>query len=276
MKVVGRGNANILVDYGDPKWLYRCCVRFPDSLKKNNEYTVRNFEYISGKVHPILGDALCPMEMIVISLDSLGPLISQFISEIDDTMVIVLKILNLKSQKFHTTLYADHFTKLFSSSHNSHILMEFKPKWLHNPFAYCRNCTHNILKGREMRYCYAAVLSDASYLTEIFKEAKVPHRFISDVVSYFGKEGNILQKLFNLQKKLSLQSLADISCEEDVSSSLLLEMALRDVTCFLAWQTSGELSCQIVDVDLKPKEKWGHWVATDRKLGELHRKVYHD
>ena len=98
MKVVAKGNANIVIDYGNPNWLYRCCVRYENSLKCNNDYSLENYQYIKSTVEPLLKGTLCDMELKTISLELLKPVISEYIAQMDDTKFWSSKcpILNLK------------------------------------------------------------------------------------------------------------------------------------------------------------------------------------
>lgn len=280
MRVIGQGNANILIDYGDPVWLYRCCVRFPHSLKLNNEYTLRNFKYIKDIVRPVLGELICPMELIKFPLEKLSPLIGNFITKLDDAEINVIKILNLKGKHLQMLVYSDRFTKLYSSADKSSILLEFKPKWLHNPVNYCRNCTHSNMKDRNIDYCYTILLREPSHLCQILKGAgSLPQSFIKDVMLYFAENDNVLRELFAAQMKLHTQSLDKVDSMTDVTDDLLLSMSLRDITCFIEWQLSMEgehiLRVKVVDVDLKPKEKWMHWTGIHKQLESHPSKVYH-
>lgn len=280
MRVIGQGNANILIDYGDPVWLYRCCVRFSHSLKLNNEYTLQNFNYIKATVRPVLGELLCPMELVTLPLNELSPLIWTFIENLDDDEINVIKIVNLKGKQLHMLVHSDHFTKVYSSSDKSNLLLEFKPKWLHNPVEYCRNCTHSNMKNRNIDYCYTILLREPFHLYEILKGSEsLPQRFLEDVMVYFAEKDNVLRVLFAAQMKLHTQSFDRVGSMADVTNDLLLAMSLRDITCFIEWRSNMEggrrLRVKVVDVDLKPKEKWMHWTGTHKQLESHPYKVYH-
>lgn len=273
MRIVARGNANILIDYGEPSCLYRCCVRYSGSLRQNNLYTLENFKYINETIKPLLGDLLCPMELQVIPIEFLESIRGELGEIIDDSNVIVTKLRNLRPSEFSTVLYSDHFTRLYTTEGKSKLCLEFKPKWLYNSSDYCRNCSHNVLKGRNIKYCYRRVMNDPTCLRETFRNG-VDKAFIVNLLAYFENGENVLRKLYHLQKQAHTQVLGEIRNNDDVTDDLLLEMTLKDVTCFLQWHVDGDISCQIVDVDLKPKEKWVHWLKTETQLRDLNSKIY--
>lgn len=277
MRVIGKGNANILIDYGDPLWLYRCCVRFADSLKRNNDYSLQNFRYINESVEGILGNLLCTMKLEIVPLDTLRSLISRYITDMDDSKIVVFKMPNLKHEDLQKVIYADHFTKIYSSVDTERILLEFKPKWLHNDTKYCRNCTHSRMKQRNMTYCYTQLLENPLYIDNILGDAgSFPSKFREDLRLYFSCDENVLLVLKDAQKKLNSKALVDIKSVCDVTDELALAMSLRDVTCFIEWRSNTEeLFVTVVDVDLKPKEKAGHWISTHQQLERYDNKCSH-
>lgn len=277
MKVVARGNANILIEFGDPTWLYRCCVRYRNSLKKNNDYSLQNYRYIKGTVEPLLRGTLCDMKLEVLSSDTLKPVISQYIAEMDDSEVLVIKMPNLRNNDFDRPVYVDHFTKIYCSEDSGNVLWEFKPKWLHNTAEYCRNCTHSTMKGRQSHYCYAILRRDHLHLDKILADVtSIPSECKEKLLRYLSSEDNVLAVLYEAQKKLSRQTLEEIESVSDVEEDLLLAMTLRDVTCFIEWRSDSEdLLVNVVDVDLKPKEKFSHWLKTHRQLEAQEQKHYH-
>lgn len=277
MRVVGKGNANVLIDYGDPDWLYRCCVRFQDSLKRNNEYSMENMQYIQRSVKIILKDLLCPMEPTELPLESLEGVLDEYVSNLDDSKVVVFLVPNLKPRCLERIAYADHFTQIYTSTDSSQVLLEIKPKWLYSPYAYCRNCSHNKLKGRESRYCYSKLNRDPLHLNELLAGAgDLPPKFKADLALYLAQGTNVLAVLYEAQKELTHASLSGIDRIADVSSNMLLAMTLRDVTCFIEWRSDADaLRVNVVDVDLKPREKYLHWRETERALESLERKCYH-
>ncbi|GCF01387.1 inositol-pentakisphosphate 2-kinase [Zygosaccharomyces mellis] len=273
MKVIAEGGANILIDYGDPGWLYRICKKFPESLKKCNQYTSENCQFINEEIKPFLGDLLCPMELKSIPLHRIK-LIKHYFVNLDDNEAKLLKIKQLKGDSFRETLFHDHFTSIYRSSTGG-ILMEMKPKWLFSLLGYCRNCTHNIVKGRKINYCYKVLLTNAQHFRDIASNCNcLPMEFVEDMIQYFGESDNVLKILHDAQKELEAQQSDSVSFKE-VSEKLLCCMTLRDVTCFLEWRPDLPIKVSVVDVDLKLKEKWAHWLKTHKELENCQSKVFH-
>lgn len=277
MRVVGEGNANILIDLGDANCLYRCCVRFKDSLKRNNEYSIENLEYIETCVKVVLGDLVCPMELVELPLESLETVVGQYVRNLDDTKVTVFRMPNLKPRYLEKTAYADRFTQIYTSADLSRVVLEIKPKWVYNPSDYCRNCSHSKLKGRELQYCYSKLHQDPLHLTELLAGAgELPPEFERDLASYLARSTNVLAVLYAAQRELKHEALSLIESAEDVTSSMSLAMTLRDVTCFIEWSSDADqLTVNVVDVDLKPKEKFLHWRETQLRLDNFADKCYH-
>lgn len=274
MKVVGRGNANIVIDYGDHSDLYRCCIRDGSSLFSNNEYTLENLRFIEFEIKPLLNQFLCPMEMLTIPLpdlnDELAILYALYVRNLDDDKIRVLKIPNLKPNlESLKILQNDHFTKVYINSESTKVIYELKPKWLHNPGKYCRNCTHNRYKGRDIDYCYTRLLNDSLHMHNILWKCKdqLPSEFIENIIAYFQNKGNVLRYLHDIQEKLFLDN-----------SNLSLLMTLRDITCFLTWNAKDptRFDVKIVDVDLKTEDKVEHWRRTHRTLEKFENKQIHD
>lgn len=277
MKVVAKGNANIVIDYGNPNWLYRCCVRYENSLKCNNDYSLENYQYIKSTVEPLLKGTLCDMELKTISLELLKPVISEYIAQMDDTKVLVIKMPNLKSKDLDKQIYADHYTKIYASNDSRCVLWEFKPKWLHSVTDYCRNCTHSTMKGREMRYCYALLHRDHQHLDKVLAAVtSIPLQCGKELFRYFRDDKNVLATLYEAQMNLSHRKLEEIESVTDVDEELLLAMTLKDVTCFIEWRSDTDrLRVNVVDADLKPKEKFQHWLKTHHQLEAQEIKHYH-
>ncbi|EJS42282.1 ipk1p [Saccharomyces arboricola H-6] len=278
MRVIGRGSANVLIDYGDPKWLWRCCIRWPDLLSLNNAYTIKNIHYIKERVEPLLDGLICPMELLDVDVDFIRPVLSTFISNLDEKVVKVIKIKNLIDKNTTNLIQDEHFLKYYCSGSFQSILLELKPKWLYYDTDYCRNCTHNALKGREAKYCYSLLLMNPSHLKTFFGDCNMyPDKFKAAMLEYLLNDSNVFKVLYDLQKKLaeSTTSIKNLRSANDVEDDLLLLMTLRDVSCFIEWK-SGEnnLRVHIIDVDLKPKKKWTHWVKTENQL-ESSRKISH-
>lgn len=263
MKVVDRGNSNLLIDYGDPNWLYRCCVRFPGSLQLCNKYTLENIIFINEKIKPILRDTLCCMELKTLHWSQME-ILKDYLTNPDDEVVNLIKIGELKNRSHQEVIYKDHFTSFYGS--RGEIVMEFKPKWLYSKLEYCRNCAHNNLKKRNIGYCYQILLNDPQHFLKITNHATLPKDFLEDMLCYFSRSDNILKILYDAQKKTDVQSLDQISSSADVRDELLLCMTLRDVTCFIIWGPHSSINVKVVDVDLKPREKWTHWLETHQNL----------
>lgn len=277
MKVVGKGNANLLIDFGDPRWLYRCCVRYEESLKRNNEYSMQNMQFILKTAKVLLGELLCPMELEILPLETLKSVLNQYIANLDDTEVVVFKIPNLKPKDLQQVAYEDHFTRIYISTDLNHALMEVKPKWIHSPSRYCRNCTHSNFMGREVRYCYNKINQDPLHLRELLVCAgDIPLKFQNDLNLYLTRGNNVLAVLYEAQRALDHNPLVEIDSIADVSDSMSLAMTLRDVTCFIEWfADADELRVNVVDVDLKPNEKFKHWRRTQLQLDNFDGKCYH-
>ncbi|CAI1844186.1 hypothetical protein SEUBUCD646_0B04230 [Saccharomyces eubayanus] len=278
MRIVGRGGANVLIEFGHPNWLWRCCVRWPHLLSANNAYTIDNIHYIKNNVEPLLHGLLCPMELIDVSTDILRPILDTFISELDDEVVKVIKIKNLASKVATNLIQNDHLLKSYCSQNFQTILLELKPKWIYYDTNYCRNCTHNALKGRKTEYCYNQLLMNSLHLeTMLIDYERYPVEFKVTILEYLRNASNVFRVLYELQKKLSENAIPikNLRSIRDIKDELLLLMTLRDVTCFIEWNNAGNtLSVHIVDVDLKPKKKWTHWTKTQRRI-ESGKKVLH-
>ncbi|QLQ80944.1 hypothetical protein HG537_0E02990 [Torulaspora globosa] len=277
MRVVGEGNANVLIDLGDTDCLYRCCVRFRDSLKRNNEYSIENLQYIQTCVKMVLGDLLCSMELVELPLEGFEGILGQYVGNLDDSKIIVFRMPNLKPRILEKVAYQDQFTQIYTSHDLSRVVLELKPKWVYNPSDYCRNCSHSRLKGRELRYCYSKLNQDPLHLTELLASAgELPAGFQRDLASYLASSTNVLAVLYEAQRELKHEALSGIESVADVTSSMSLAMTLRDVTCFIEWSSDADqLRVNVVDVDLKPKEKFVHWRETQLRLDSFEDKCYH-
>lgn len=278
-RLINSGNANAIIQLPGANYLIRCCVRF-DSVDKNNKYTLENIEYINTQVRPLLGDCVVSLEPEFLKLDDLLLILRNFVPNCDTDEVVALKMEDL-TRGIDGTVNVDHFTKIHSTRDHRTIVWEFKPKWLGNSessHSLCRNCTHNKLKKRDIRYCYAMALKDpADVVSQCFSRQKVPEQFLRDLRAYLGSEGSILVKLAAAQKKLAVVAPrpSELNSESDVTTELALLMTLRDVSCFIRWEVSGAISAKIIDVDLKPSSKWRHWATEQRKVHTYCEPVYH-
>ncbi|CAL9737637.1 inositol-pentakisphosphate 2-kinase [Monosporozyma servazzii] len=284
VSMVGKGNANIVVSFGDDKKvLYRLSIRYGESLEANNEYSLINWRFIQRKIVPKLGIYLCSMELVNLELTAeLAQLYSSYvtINPAKPDTIISFKLPNLKpSVHFTNCIYRDHQTVLYSHSYQDSFIMEIKPKWLHNPLEYCRNCTHNKYKGRNISYCYRNLLFEkGDYLKDILSSSNISNEKLNVMIQYFCKEDNVLQKIYNEQLNTYQQ------VQNGNINELPLLMTLRDVTCFIRWNFSsnGEdsllhsnVKASIIDVDLKPSEKKQHWVRMENILNSFDKKVFH-
>lgn len=283
VELKGKGNANIVVTLGgEENVLYRLSIRYEDSLEKNNEYTLSNWKFISKEIRPILGDLLCPMELVTLIINgNLRKLYSCYVDveSSKDHEVQALKLPNLRpADIFSNRLYKDHQTVIYSNPEKDKILLEIKPKWLHNSLDYCRNCTHNKLKGRKnIDYCYRNLLTQPNYLLRIIKpNVDFPRKYIESMSKYFALDDNVLQLLYREQEKLYKVS------EKD-DNLLPLLMTLRDVTCFVEWDFAKKtelsqppkVSAHIIDVDVKPSSKKQYWANMENTLNNSKYKVIH-
>ena len=285
--LVGKGNANILIDYGDPTYLYRCCIKYPNSIAQNNSYTLENLSFIKQMVLPLLGEFICPMELVTVDLQVIYAVYKNYVSDPgleNDTKVICLKIPNLKPAQIYTNeLQTDHLTKVYMNSAETSVILEIKSKWLHNPMEFCRNCTDNLRKNRCIDYCYAEIVSGKcqpdTTLDDCSKQT-LPTMFLDDLGQYFKCDNNVLRILLNAQAKLHRdQKLSSIKSIDDVDIQFQTLMTLRDVTCFLKWtctaDPSNRFEANIVDVDLKDPSKWKHWTKTHLDLSRHPERISH-
>ncbi|CEP62230.1 inositol pentakisphosphate 2-kinase LALA0_S05e00782g [Lachancea lanzarotensis] len=261
--IVNRGNANILIKYGDRcENLDRCCVRFK-SLRQNNIYTLRNLRYIRNCVSPLLGDYLIACTNLGRNVRNLENILGEFKVDIDSKVVEVLEMENL-TFGMDSIVTVDHFTKVHrqkSSIDGEAIVWEFKPKWMIRKGENCRNCVLNRFKGRNIPFCYNMVLEHPEMLRKWLAAFSMPPQFFPDMETYLRDSDNVLARVYKTQCNLadSLPSLGELAGENDVSGSLALLMALRDVTCFVRWDPASGIRAKIVDVDMKPKSKWKQW-----------------
>lgn len=289
IRLVGKGNANIVISIGNDDILYRLSVRFKN-LETNNEYTLKNWSFIQKEIIPIFGSYLCPVEVCDLTLSlKLTELYSHYVSleSIKSNSILCLKLPNLNPcLSTAQCLHSDHQTRLFYDDAQNTFIMEIKPKWLHNPLEYCRNCTHNKYKGRIINYCYRKLLhQNGQYIKEIFKNDSVPEEKLNIMNEYFSTENNILQKIYDEQLKIH-QLVIESGAEEKIP----LLMTLRDVTCFIKWQflhsnsnsndanksnLNANVEALIVDVDLKTPEKKIYWEKMANILNSYTDKVYH-
>ncbi|CAL9732339.1 inositol-pentakisphosphate 2-kinase [Monosporozyma unispora] len=282
--LVGRGNANIVVSFGDDdKILYRLSIRNKDSIIANNSYTLANWDFIQKEIIPRLGSYLCPMELTELELkNELAGIYSSYVTIETEKIRTLLsfKLPNLRSKsEFENCLYKDHQTVLYTTPSQNTYILEIKPKWLHNPVQYCRNCTHNKYKTRNINYCYRNLLSgNGAYIKDILFSTEVSSDKLGIMAKYFSQENNVLQKLYNEQ----LNTYNEFQRRKDDKPALL--MTLRDVSCFVKWDffvnketlfLDANVNASIIDVDLKPAEKRRHWIDIENTLNSFESKVYH-
>lgn len=276
MFLVAKGNANLLIDIGEEGYLYRCSSRFT-TLSENNKYTIQNFDYIEYVIKPKLGNLLCRMELVRIPYVLIDKILQKYMMP-DCSHVNCIKVPHLIAKEFHNILTIDHFTKIYYRDDMKGIIWEFKPKWLHQTTKYCRNCTYNTVKGRKIEYCYTKLL-DIKTIKEtihnIFINVHIKSSFIHDMINYFHNKENCLQKIFDLQKCVDERCFMIPSCIENVTDIYCLSMTLKDITCFIHWENDKPLKINIIDVDIKPKSKWMHWISTFRELEKFSDKTYH-
>ncbi|KAL3233911.1 Inositol-pentakisphosphate 2-kinase [Nakaseomyces bracarensis] len=282
MEIIGSGGANVLLrPVGIRKELYRCCVRY-SSLKRNNELTIDNYRYIREVVAPLLAGLLAEMELVTLKLEEVGTVLRERVPDFDDSAVVAFKMLNLRPENVYGSVpkFDDHFTKVYCDDSHANIVLEIKPKWLHRDPEFCRNCTHNLMKGRNIPYCYSLVVKYPHQIVEIlsFTGIDYPEAFTRTLESYFEQDNNVLRVLYSLQETLERETpLATVNTVNDVTNALLLNMTLRDVTCFIEWSIldPDTVKVNVVDVDKKPSVKWQHWVEVHKKLRSRVDKVNH-
>ncbi|CAB4252127.1 similar to Saccharomyces cerevisiae YDR315C IPK1 Inositol 1,3,4,5,6-pentakisphosphate 2- kinase [Maudiozyma barnettii] len=286
VRLAGKGNANILIDYEDPVWLYRCCIKYPDSIQKCNEYTYNNIQFINTRMIPLLKDLVCPMTLVNVPAKEIYNIYKDYVDVncADSDIIACLRIPNLRpSKKYSIRVQSDHLTKIYTTKDNHSVLLEIKPKWLHNPTPYCRNCTDNSRKNRNIKYCYSELLQDINQMRLIIeteRKLKIPQQFIEIITKYFIDKENVLQKLHDIQKSLHCDDGFKTPSQDnkDINDIQTL-MTLRDVSCFIEWDQTmlsiTDLKVNVVDVDLKSIDKMTYWKNTQSILDKYQLKVVH-
>ena len=247
---------------------------------------MENFRFIQEEIHPLLGDLICPMEIVNVKLQDTYTAYKTYVEDSNSeeiTNIVCIKLPNLRrAQTCTDLLQSDHATNVYMNTQKTSVILEIKPKWLHNPMEFCRNCTDNMRKGRSTNYCYSAVVSgkyDTNIPLDESAKRKVPPEMLKDLTQYFKQENNVLKKLLEVQKKLYENRLSSIKSEDDVDMTFQILMTLRDITCFLEWRDTsdpkGRIHVNIVDVDLKQTSKWEHWTKTHKLLSEYPDKISH-
>lgn len=269
-----RSKANVLIRKDDSGDLYRICIRY-SSVSANNRYTLQNIDFIKKKVEPLIGSYLVHMKLCTLPIASVTDCMEYLDIKCDIREVFTLKLPDLAPSTYDI-IEVDHFTKFHLSPDKQIIIWELKPKWLHQNTLFCRNCTHNSVKERDIDYCYASLMEDTNILRELFKKYSLPTAFTMDMVRYLGSDENVLKLLYTVQEKLNgYGSVASFGSAYEASEDLCLLMTLRDVTCFIRWEASSKIDAKIIDVDLKPHDKWTHWVSEHRKIESFPSKTYH-
>lgn len=116
VRLIGKGNVNIVISFGDNDILYWISIRFKE-LKTNNEYTLKNRTFIQNEIIPIFSSYLYPMEICELQLTpKLTELYSKYISvdSMKSNMTVSFKFPNLNPYfSISKCLYNDHQTRLF-------------------------------------------------------------------------------------------------------------------------------------------------------------------
>lgn len=284
VKLVGRGNANIVVQIDESGSLYRCCVKYPDSITQCNEYTKENYNFIEAIVRPLFPQGLiCPMEPVEASVGTVLDVYGKYMNQSklsDSDKILCFKLPNLKpGNVFINILQEDHLTKIYTDESHSRILLEIKPKWVDYPTSYCRNCTDNSRKGRNIQYCYSNLLKDPTELNKIICPSTkdiIQSQFLEMITEYFKDKGNVLRQIYTAQR--TIQQRIDNNLGKEINDLQLL-MTLRDITCFIEWDDTmkifDDLKVHIVDVDLKSVDKLGYWKRTAELLDTYPNKTFH-
>ncbi|KAG0657280.1 Inositol-pentakisphosphate 2-kinase [Maudiozyma exigua] len=284
VKLVGKGNANILLQIDESGSLYRCCIKYSNSVNLCNQYTKKNHAFIEAEILPLFPRGLiCFMELVEIPIEVVLDVFREYVnrSRLSGTdKILCFKLPNLKDTRvFKNTIQKDHQTKICGNKDYSRILVEIKPKWLDYPTSYCRNCVDNLRKGRNIEYCYSNLLKDSTELNKIISSQTrevVPSQFIEMITKYFESKDNVLQKIFTAQRTVQMRTNKSPS---NGMTDLQLLMTLRDVTCFIEWDDTmkiiDELKVNIVDVDLKTPDKFDYWRHSEQLLETYPDKTFH-
>ncbi|CCC70766.1 hypothetical protein NCAS_0F02820 [Naumovozyma castellii] len=295
MKVYGKGNANVVLgkDGEDDEWLFRVCTRHMSSLRQLNEYTRMNYRFICDVVVPLAGEALvCEMKLGTLAYKDVMQFVNVNVKgkekHVEEDEVIAIRIRNLSMAEEGKTVYDSHQLKIVVNEENGEVAMELKPKWIFNPpdLQYCRNCMLNKYKKRgekDTKLCFACYKNNCyDWVQTLLQDTKnqLPCQFKDWMVQYFSpRQDNVLTKVYNIQEQLYdiSPALAQLESERDVTTELMLLMILRDVTVMIHWQELFPVpTVKIVDLDLKPRDKWRHWRETAELLDNYHHQHLND
>ncbi|AET38718.1 inositol pentakisphosphate 2-kinase Ecym_3221 [Eremothecium cymbalariae DBVPG len=271
--IVAKGAANYLIALNhNEDVLYRVCTRYP-SLRENNAYNIKNYDYIMQVIPSAIRKYICPIELVELDTEIFKRCSNVPIKAWDSSSVACFKLKNLVP-KDTKPIKLDHYTKLHIG--NKKIIWEFKPKWLSQDTAYCRNCTLNNLRGHSIPYCYAQLLEDskiAEVINLIFKDINVPEEFLIDLKAYLRSNTNVLKIIFIVQEQVD-KSLQASAAGESIDH-YRLSMTLKDLTCFIEWKPESPIEAKIVDLDQKPSDKLDCWAELRNQLETFHDKVTH-
>lgn len=265
-RIIGRGGANVLLELeADSGELFRVYYR-ECKLSSNNAFTIENYNYICDVMNPLLGDLLCPMELVVLKCDfTISKVLSSLDVIVDAPNLVTLKLPRLIDDRVHDTILRSRYLVVHISA--KQLVLECKPKWLTKSPGLCRNCAQNKLRDRfgQDDLCYVKLMHDPQLWETLIPES-APLRLRHKSLAYFS-QSNVLHKLKYLQEQHVPQDMSTVTSEVEITDETLLAMTLRDVTIFITF-TLDDCMTKIVDVDLKSRKKWTHWKETQLLLND--------
>ncbi|RLV96176.1 Inositol-pentakisphosphate 2-kinase [Spathaspora sp. JA1] len=269
-----KGAANVLFKYtGSNAFLTSKLLRLRIS-KSNLIPTEILYKFLELKCKPIFQDNLIECEFVRIS--------DEFVQQLQSPVEIGndlggLLLPNMLSGDF-SSLNLSKWFQLHYDIGIKQVILEIKPKWLYKCVSnYCRTCSLSQMRGYARHFCPLDFVYDPDCLIDdLF--SRVPEDILEVIESrvvcirtllkeYLCQQDNIFQQLAKLQEiKTSRDVIENLTCANDVSDSLSFIMTLRDVGVFLKFQPNHPITCKIYDLDLKPNEKYSHWVKVEQNL----------
>ncbi|OBA23925.1 hypothetical protein METBIDRAFT_37143 [Metschnikowia bicuspidata var. bicuspidata NRRL YB-4993] len=296
-RFVARGNANAVYQYnGLKKQLKRKVLRM--RIKKSLEQyvpTLELYNFLSVKCEQKLQKYILETELVKVT--------PRFISELE-TQGFELMASEHFAFLMDNILYGEFDTFELSKNCKLHlqesppcelksIILELKPKWLYDcKTNYCRNCSLNQYRNLERHFCPLDFLKVNSigkgindFLSKVPKNSKIVDIASNELRgllgAYLARLDNVFQTIKVLQEiKDTNDIICNVKCKDDISDDLLFAMTLRDVGVFLIFtkfipeeknETLGyTVTAHVYDLDLKLREKYEYWKATDLLLEDYY------